>query len=152
MSCYRFGSSRTLRRGEQSLYNRISEEFEDPVEALLRDHVDSYEKLEAVLFLRERRGPTPLGEIANALHLSQADTRRAVAALCASGLLVQHLDDHVSEVPDDRIRMHLDALVRAYRADALSIGSKLCKQALARLRQSATFTCYVARSRRGRAR
>lgn len=132
--------------------SRMSEDLEDPVGVLLRDHVDSYEKLEAVVVVRERSGPTPLGDIATALRLSQADAKRTVAALCASGLLVQHADGHVTESSDARTRTRLDALVRAYRDDALAVGSKLCRHALVRLRQSAAFASYVARSGRGRKR
>lgn len=129
----------------------MSEELEDPVGALLRDHVDSYEKLEAVVVVRERRGPTPLGDIARALRLNHVDAKRTVAALCRSGLLVQHADGHVSESSDDRMRTRLDALVRAYRTDALSIGARISRQALVRLRQSAAFKCFVARGVRTRA-
>jgi hypothetical protein len=124
--------------------------LDDALQSLLRDHVDSFEKLEAVLLVRERGVPVSLSELAHTLRLTLIDARRMVAALCASGLLVQGVDTHVAEPADVRVRARVEALAQAYKRDALAVVSSISRQALVRLRHSAAFASRA--ERRGRAR
>jgi hypothetical protein len=132
----------------------MSEELEDMLGPLLRDHVDSYEKLETVLAVRARSRPIALGDVATLLRLTQGDAKRTLSALCASGLLVQQADGHFAEAEGALVRARIDALVQAYQDDSLSVVSRLSRQALVRLRRSAAFQNSAARRRtaRGRAR
>jgi hypothetical protein len=126
---------------------QISDELEDMVSALLRDHVDSHEKLDAVLFARTRSCPIALSDLAQVLRITQAETKRVVAALCRSGLWVQHANEHFSEATDALVRARVDALVRAYRSDSLAVVTRLSRQALRRLHRSAAFAISAVRRR-----
>lgn len=136
----------------ESLTSPVSEELEDLVGTLLRDHVDSYEKLEAVLAARQRGCPVLLAELAAMTRLTLADAGRTVAALCASGLWVQQADGRYAEAPDAEVRVRVDALVQAYQSDSLGVHSRLSRQAVLRLRGSAAFVKSAARRRTARGR
>jgi DNA-binding IclR family transcriptional regulator len=126
--------------------------LDDALQSLLRDHVDSFEKLEAVLLVRERGLPISLSELAHTLRLTHTDARRIVAALCASGLLVQSADAHVAEAADLVVRARVEALAQAYKRDALAVVSSISRQALVRLRHSAAFANRADRRSRARLR
>jgi DNA-binding IclR family transcriptional regulator len=129
-----------------------SEVLDHALQALLRDHVNSFEKLEAVLLVRERGAPVSLSELADTLRLTHSDARRTVAALCASGLLVQHPDAHVAEAVDALVRARVDALAHAYKRDGLAVVSSISRHALVRLRHSAAFANRAERRSRARLR
>ncbi|HKP55403.1 MAG TPA: hypothetical protein VJV78_01710, partial [Polyangiales bacterium] len=82
---------------------------------MLKEHVDSHEKVDIVLLVRARGGSVHVHELARALHLAASQVERTVAALCASGLLVRHAaGEQVRESARESIRRGLDALAHAY--------------------------------------
>ena len=66
----------------------MPEELDPCLRELLRDQVDTHEKLDILLAVRGRAAPVSLPELAQGVRLTAADVKRAVAALCASGLLI----------------------------------------------------------------
>ena len=69
-------------------------EIPDDVQALLRDHIESYEQLEVLLLLRREVGKTWAAErISERLGISPALAADALAALGTSRLVVAHEDE-----------------------------------------------------------
>ncbi len=130
----------------------MSEELEGMLGPLLRDHVDSHEKLEVVLAVRARCGPIAVSDIAAALRLTQTDAKRLLSALCESGLLASQADGRFAEAEGALVRARIDALVQAYQADSLSVVSRLSRQALLRRRSSTAYRNSADRRRSARSR
>ena len=122
------------------------------VSALLRDHVDSHEKLAALLHVRQSATPIHVSDLASGLRLPHGDVRAIVSELCASGVLLRQDGEQVMVTRDARMRPHIDALVQAYQRDALAIVAALSRNALRRYRRSASFAHQNARRMRWRER
>lgn len=113
------------------------EPLEGELRSLLGEHVDSYEKLDIVLFVRGKGEPVHVREIAHVLRLAVGQVERTVAALCASGLLVRHAGELVCESARESLRCRLNALATAYYARPLAVLTVLSRQALLGLRARA---------------
>lgn len=112
------------------------EELDEPLRVLLDEYVDSYEKLDVVLFVQSRQESVHLRELARAVRLSADEVERTISALCASGLLVHDALSHVSAPARESMRLTLDALAGAYHAHPLAVVSHLSRRALTGLRSS----------------
>jgi hypothetical protein len=123
---------------------RNSAELNPQVLALLREHVNSYEKLEAVVAVHER-GSIAVIELANLIRGTLSDTQRTVRDLCRTGLLTKDAAADAMEVRAAH-RAAVEALVRAYREDALAIGSTLSRHMVERIRRDG-FASRCARRR-----
>lgn len=112
------------------------EELDEPLRVLLDEYVDSYEKLDVVLFVQSRQESVHLRELARAVRLSADELERTIGALCASGLLVHDALSHVSAPARESMRLTLDALAGAYHAHPLAVVSHLSRRALRSSRET----------------
>ena len=99
--------------------------------------VDSFEKLDVLLYVQGRAQPTHPLDIASGLRVSIRDVEQALDGLCGSGLLVQHMSGFVSEPRDEALREELAGFARACREEPLAIFSSLSTQVIARQRVGA---------------
>lgn len=113
-----------------------AEKLNEKSELFFRDCVDSYEKLDVLLYVHRRGEPIHPRDIARALGLSLRDVQRALEGLCDSGVLVQQTSDHVCEPGSDALRAELADFARGYREQPLTILSVLSRQLIARQRAS----------------
>jgi DNA-binding IclR family transcriptional regulator len=105
---------------------------------LLDTQVESFEKLELLMFLRRTPGGSTPAEVARALDLGTDEVRASIAALAAGGLIARAPDGRVSLAP--RTPEHqaaMDELARLYDEDKIAIVKAIAETAMDRLRNLA---------------
>lgn len=108
------------------------------VRELLREHIDSYEKLDALLLLRRQQEPLALNGIANALELSRRSAREVISQLIASGLVIEDPPDCFEYRPRFAgLRDAVEGLARIYEEEPLQVVQWMSRNAFDRLRRSA---------------
>ena len=96
-------------------------------EALSLRTVDTYEKLDILLFVRECGRPVVLKDIAVASAMTLADAKHAVGAMCSVGLLSLRCDGYICAPVETAIGASIDALARAYRDRPMSVLARVGK-------------------------
>lgn len=91
------------------------------LETLSVRHLDTYEKLDVVLFVGTHERPAALVDIAARTCMSVGDTKRTIAVLCAAGVLNAEAGGYVCRPADISIAAGIEALVRMYKADPLAV-------------------------------
>lgn len=109
----------------------------DAPEALSLCHIDSYEKLDIVLFVHACERPAVLDEIAAGSRMSVADTRRALETLCTAGVLSRQAGGYVCMPLEPALAASVEALVRAYHKDPLAVFASVGKAFMLRRRLAA---------------
>lgn len=119
-----------------------SDEF-DELRVFLRDHVSSFEELEALLFfMRAPRRAWSSDELAAAINLQEDLVRSALAALVAANGILERTsqpgNDQVFRYsPPPELSPLLSKLERAYNEQRLRIVQIMSSNAMARVRSSA---------------
>jgi DNA-binding IclR family transcriptional regulator len=116
----------------------VSTSISNALRKLLDDHVESFEKLELLMFLRRAPdGSSTIGELARSLDLGSDEVREIVAALVAGGLATR-TDATVTLAPRTvEQRAALDELARIYEDDKITLVKAIAETAMERLRNLA---------------
>lgn len=116
----------------------MSTPISNALRKLLDNHVESFEKLELLMFLRRAPdGSSTIGELARSLDLGSDEVREIVAALAAGGL-VTRVDGTVTLAPrTPEQRAALDELAQIYDDDKITLVKAIAETAMERLRNLA---------------
>jgi hypothetical protein len=107
------------------------------VRALLLEHVDGFEKLEALVWLYRRRGQFSNAEqLAQELRVNTASLETALEQLAAARLLEREGSQYASPRSVTPHEASLQWLADAYASDRLSIIQLMTAQAIERIRSS----------------
>ena len=106
---------------------------------LLDAHVESFEKLELLMFLlRSPAQRSTVGELSRALNLGGDEVRAIALALSAGGLVASAADGRIAlapQRPEDEAA--LDELERVYDEDKMALVTAIAETAMERLRNLA---------------
>jgi DNA-binding transcriptional ArsR family regulator len=132
----------------------VSSSLSPALRKLLDAHVESFEKLELLMFLRRSPGQrSTIGDLSLALDLGGDEVRAIVAALSAGGLVARAADGGIvldPQRPEDR--GVLDELARVYEEDKIVLVKAIAETAMDRLRNlagRAFADAFVIRKKRG---
>lgn len=122
-----------------------SNELPDDVQALLRDHIESYEQLELLLLLRAERDHRWTEEALSArLRISSSLLAVALERLKSASFLEEWLDNaekrYTYIAQSDPIETTLGRLVQAYREHPIPIVKLMSANAIERVRTAALHT------------
>jgi hypothetical protein len=122
----------------------MPETLPENVRAFLRHHVESYEQLELLLFLREHHAlGWPISQIAERLHFPSGEIDQAVAGLVAAGCVAERAQPEraIRYAPrDEGQAAAIDGLAAAYAARPLAIIKLMNANAIERVRSAAIDT------------
>lgn len=105
---------------------------------LLRDRVDSHEKLDIVLWLRRCAGPADVPALQQALELPRATIQEVLRDLVKLGLVAHSESDHFVYAPEhEELRRAVDELALALESDPIPIIKRMSANAIDRVRGSA---------------
>jgi DNA-binding IclR family transcriptional regulator len=119
----------------------------DGVRALLENGVDSYEKIDVILFLWRERGTWDVSQIATAMKLSAADVSKLLGELTEARLVVSPKAGHFAVEPT--AIADLGALARTFEDSPVLVVQSLSRSAMRRLRRS-TADAFVQAFERAR--
>jgi DNA-binding IclR family transcriptional regulator len=105
---------------------------------LLDTHIESFEKLELLMFLRRAPGASgTVGEVASAIGLGNDEVRTIAAQLMAAGLVTRS-DGSITLAPrSPEDRAALEELGRVYDDDKIVLVKVIAETAMDRLRNLA---------------
>ena len=122
----------------------MPETLPENVRAFLRDHVESYEQLELLLFLREQHAlEWSMRQIAERMHFPADEIDEAVRGLVVAGCVVERAQPEraIRYAPrDEGQAAAIDALAAAYAARPLAIIKLMNANAIERVRSAAIDT------------
>jgi hypothetical protein len=122
----------------------MPETLPENVRAFLREHVESYEQLELLLFLREHHAlGWAMSQVAERMRLPPEEIDQAVAGLLAAGCVVERAQPErtIRYAPrDEGQAAAIDALAAAYAARPLAIIKLMNANAIERVRSAAIDT------------
>jgi DNA-binding MarR family transcriptional regulator len=114
----------------------VSSVLSPSLRKLIDTHIESFEKLELLMFLRRAPGERATsGELARALELDAGEVRSIVAQLSAAGLVARAADGAVAPAPQHQAA--LDELARVYDEDKIELVKAIAEAAMDRLRNLA---------------
>jgi len=129
----------------------MSSEIEDAVRKLAVEVLDSFEKLEALLFIAASSDPCPIEAVVSATGLDRKVLVDVLADLVSRSLLVVSADSY-SLAADGPWSAHVRALVQLHRSDRILVVTIMSQAAVKRLRlraERAFADAFVIRSRKG---
>ena len=114
------------------------------VHAFLRDHIESYEQLELLLFLREHAAVEwGIADVAERMRLPAEELEAAARSLLAAGCIAERTEPQrsIRYAPRDEGQSEaIDALAAAYAARPLAIIKLMNANAIERVRSAAIDT------------